>query len=194
MTLAEKGVPCDQVEVNPFAEEVPEGYLELHPFGRVPTLVHDDLALYETAAIIRYIDEAFLGPTLQPSRPRARARMMQIISILDSYGYWPMVRQVFSERVFDVCLGYAADEVQVQVGVEGAMRVLGALESIAQEGDQLNGHDLSLADLHLAPMIAYFIAAPEGKMALARHPKLTTWWEWVSKRESLRKTDPGLPG
>ena len=41
LVLAEKAVAYDQVEVNPFATEVPEAYLALHPFGRVPALVHD---------------------------------------------------------------------------------------------------------------------------------------------------------
>ena len=53
LTLEEKGVAYQQVEVNPFATDVPAAYLALHPFGRVPALVHDGFALYETAAITR---------------------------------------------------------------------------------------------------------------------------------------------
>src|SRR6478735_9346904 len=51
LALAEKGVAYDRVEVNPFVPDVPSAYLALHPFGRVPTLVHDGFALYETGAI-----------------------------------------------------------------------------------------------------------------------------------------------
>ena len=61
LALAEKGVAYDRVEVNPFAADVPAAYLALHPFGRVPTLVHDDFALYETGAITRYLDRSFAG-------------------------------------------------------------------------------------------------------------------------------------
>ena len=75
LTLAEKGVAYDRVEVNPFASDVPAAYLALHPFGRVPTLVHDGFVLYETGAITRYIDRAFPGPPLQPGDARALARM-----------------------------------------------------------------------------------------------------------------------
>ena len=100
LALAEKGVAYDRVEVNPFAPDVPAAYLALHPFGRVPTLVHDDFVLYETGAITRYVDRAFAGPALQPAAPQALARMDQIIGVVDSYGYWPLVRQVFSQRVF----------------------------------------------------------------------------------------------
>ena len=96
LALAEKDVAYDRVEVNPFAPDVPADYLALHPFGRVPALVHDGFALYETAAITRYIDRAFAGPALQPGTAQELARMDQIIAVVDAYGYWPMVRQVFS--------------------------------------------------------------------------------------------------
>lgn len=193
MTLAEKCVSYSHVEANPFANAVPDEYLNLNPFGRVPTLVHKEFVLYETSAITRYIDEAFPGPTLQPLQPRARARMSQIISILDSYGYWPMVRQVFSERVFEARLSKVADEQQILNGIKDSSRVLNALETIAAEGAQLDGLTVSLADFHLAPMIAYFTAAPEGHAMLMRYPKLTEWWNTISQRKSLRETDPGLP-
>ena len=110
MTLAEKGVAWAHVEVDPFADTVPPDYLALNPFGRVPTLVHDGFALYETTAITRYVDGAFGGPSLQPGDVRHRARMNQIIAVADAYGYWPMVRQVFSQRVFNPARGRAADE------------------------------------------------------------------------------------
>lgn len=100
IALAEKELTYENVEIDPFATDVPIEYLTLHPFKRVPVLVDSDFALYETEAITRYIDEAFPGPALQPSEPRQRARMAQIISIIDSYGYVPMVRQVAGERVF----------------------------------------------------------------------------------------------
>ena len=85
LALAEKGVPYERVEVNPFAADMPARYLDLHPFGRVPTLVHDGFALYETQAIARYIDRAFPGAALQPADPKVLARMDQILGIVDSY-------------------------------------------------------------------------------------------------------------
>src|ERR1700753_1784694 len=95
LTLAEKGVAYDRVEVNPFAPDVPAAYLALHPFGRVPALVHDGFARYETAGTPRSCDGAVPGPALQPTEAKALARMDQIIGVVDAYGYWPLVRQVF---------------------------------------------------------------------------------------------------
>jgi glutathione S-transferase len=44
----------------------------LHPFNRVPIFEHGDFTVYETSAIISYIDEAFEGPRLTPPGVRAR--------------------------------------------------------------------------------------------------------------------------
>ncbi|MGO8919313.1 MAG: glutathione S-transferase family protein [Stellaceae bacterium] len=194
VVLAEKGVPYECVEVNPFAADMPKAYLDLHPFRRVPTLVHGAFVLYETNAITRYVDEAFAGPALQPTEPRQRARMAQIISIVDAYGYVPMVRQVAAQSVFRPAIGRATDAAELRAGIEGSHRVLGALEQVAAaDGPVAGGAAWSLADFHFAPMIAYFTAAPEGEQAMAGYGKLLAWWELVRRRSSLRETDPGLP-
>ena len=49
-------------------------HLALHPFNRVPILRHSDFIVYETNAIVAYIDEAFEGESLTPQDPRGRAR------------------------------------------------------------------------------------------------------------------------
>jgi len=193
MALLEKGVAWTHVEVDPFDETIPADYLALNPFGRVPTLVHDGFVLYETTAITRYVDEGFSGPTLQPDAPHDRARMTQIIAILDAYGYWPMVRQVFSPRVFNAARGRVADEAVVAEGLARSHTVLAALEKLVAGGPFAVGARLSLADLHLAAMFAYFAAAPEGAAAIAEHGRLATWWHDARRLKSLVATDPGLP-
>lgn len=193
LALAEKGVAYERVEVNPFAPEVPAAYLAMHPFKRVPVLVHDGFVLYETGAITRYVDETFPGPRLQPEAPRERARLTQIISIVDSYAYWPMVRQVFAHSVFRPRVGEPVDAAAIAQGLEGSARALGALEALAAGGEFLVGRQLSLADLHLAPMIDCFVAAPQSLGVIAGYPKLATWWRAMQRRASLAATDPGLP-
>ena len=193
IVLNEKGVDHRHVEVDPFADEVSEKYLTMHPFGRVPTLEHDRFVIYETTAITRYIDEAFDGALFQPVEVRDRARMTQIISIVDSYAYWPMVRQVFAQRVFWPRLGEQPDENEIQAGLESSSRVLSALETLIEDDGFVVGSSLSLADFHLAPMIAYFVATPEGQAMFATHPRLSNWWASMVTRDSFVDTDPGLP-
>ncbi|MGD9879697.1 MAG: glutathione S-transferase family protein [Reyranella sp.] len=194
LVLAEKGVGYTRVEIDPFALPVSQAYLELHPFGRVPTLVHDGFALYETAAITRYVDRAFGGPALQPAPPRAMARMDQIIAVVDSYGYWPMVRQVFSHGAFRPAAGRPADTNEIQAGLAGSAKVLAALEALAAPDGFLVGDRVSLADFHLGAMVAYLALVPAGAALLRERPRLTAWWDHVSCRPSFAATDPGLPG
>ena len=194
LALAEKDVAYERVEVNPFAPNVPSSYLDLHPFGRVPALTHDGFVLYETAAINRYIDRALPGPPLQPSDARALARMDQIIGVVDAYAYWPLVRQVFVQCVSRPRSGLSADEAEIAQGLVAASRALGALEKLAGDEAFLVGPAISLADLHLGAMIAYFAQAPEGAATLALHPRLATWWRSVATRPSFAATEPALPG
>ena len=193
LALAEKGVAYERVEVNPFAPDVPAAYLALHPFGRVPALVHDGFALYETAAITRYIDRAFPGPALQPTGPRALARMDQIIGVVDAYAYWPLVRQVFSHRVFRPRAGQPGDEAEIAKGLAAAVKVLAALEKLMADDAFLVGPSLSLADLHLGAMLAYFVQAGEGDALVHKHVRLADWWQRLKRRPSFTATDPGLP-
>ena len=59
-------------------------HLALHPFDRVPILQHGDFVLYETSAIVAYLEELFPRPALQPTEPRDRALMNQWISAVNS--------------------------------------------------------------------------------------------------------------
>lgn len=159
----------------------------------MPVLSHGEFDVFETSAIARYVNAAFEGPELMPTEAETLARATQVVSIVDSYGYRPMVQQVFAHRVFRPAVGEVADEAEIIAGIEASHTVLGALNNIAKEGRVLNGHSFTVADCHLAPMIAYFVQAREGAVALSAHKNLADWWATVSQRESLQSTEPGLP-
>lgn len=184
-----KDVEHQTVEVNPFAE-LPENYVMLHPFGRVPVLTHGAFKLFETTAITRYVDRAFDGRPLQPQGAAALARMDQVIAVVDAYAYWPMVRQVSSHAFFRPFLGEQFSREEVDAGLVASRKVLSFLGGIAGEGTVLTAGDITLADCHLAPVMDYFVRAEEGKAALALHPALQRWWDWASGLDFLKATDP----
>lgn len=189
LTLLRKEVEHETIQVDPFAE-LPEHYLTLHPFGRVPALTHGTFELFETSAITRYIDRAFDGPRLQPERASALARMDQVIAVADAYCYWPMVRQVASHAFFRPLFGEPSSREEIELGLAASRTILSFLNRVAGEGEVLTGRDISLADFHLAPMVDYFLRAEEGKQALFRHPALLRWWDRVSGLAILKETDP----
>ncbi len=192
IVLAEKSIDFRFEEINPFAETSAGDLRALHPFGQVPILDDAGFRVYETAAITCYIDARFPAPCLVPTGAEPLARMAQVITIVDAHGYWPMVRQVFAHRVFRPKEGLDADENVIAEGIHGATPVLEALDRIANEGLVLDGETATLADCHLAPMVAAFAAAPEGGAALNAHDALATWWRFWSRRQSMQVTDAGF--
>jgi len=60
----------------------------LHPFGRIPALRDGEAAVWETSAILKYVDESFDGPlTLTPARISDRVVCEQWVSAVNSYLY-----------------------------------------------------------------------------------------------------------
>jgi glutathione S-transferase len=64
LVLAHKEAPYTFHDLEP-AMGSPK-HLALHPFDRVPILQHGDFVLYETSAIVAYLEELFPEPSLQP--------------------------------------------------------------------------------------------------------------------------------
>jgi len=192
-TLHEKGINYNWIEVNPFSGNVDPAYLRKHPFCRVPTLVHGNFVLYETGAITRYVDEAFEGPKLQPDGLKERARANQVMSIVDSYTYWPFVRQVFVHGVMGPRTGRAFDPAEVVRGLEASERTLDALEELIGDNQFCAGSSLSLADIHLAPMLSYFSESDAGEGAINRRGRLKRWFSEICRRKALLETKPMLP-
>ena len=181
MTLAAKGVHYRHESIDIFADTgIPADYLLLHPFGKIPTLQHGRFTLYETIAITRYIDEGFDGPSLQPTDATMRARMMQLMCMSDSYGYRPLVWDVYVERVSNPEEGKPTDEIRVAQALPRAKKYLKAVNEIAQVGLWLLGDKPTLADLYLAPMFGYFLKTPEGQNLLKQLPRLEGWWKHIS--------------
>jgi glutathione S-transferase len=189
LALEEKGIDYELVPVDIFASVgVPPRHLARHPFGKIPAFEHAGLSLYEAGAITRYVDEAFPGPQLQPDDPRGRARMNQIISILDSYAYRTLVWDIYVERVSRRASGGASDEQRIADALPKAEVCLSALSELMGEEPWLAGSAISLADLHAAPMIALFQLAPEGARLLGRDDRLVSWWNRISIRPSFIRT------
>ncbi len=189
LVLEEKGADYLLEPIDIFAEEgVPAGYLKRHPFGKIPAIEHDGFRLYETVAIAQYIDEVLPGPALMPEDPRARARMRQIIAILDSYGYRPFVWDIFVERVRKPQEGAVSDEAVIAQGCVDARTCLKALADLRGEGDLFLGDRPGLADCHAYPMLRYMQLAPEGSALLEEAGWPLRFLEAMDRRPSVAAT------
>lgn len=188
MALIEKGIAYELIEIDVFGGAIPDWYARVHPFKRIPAFEHEGFWLYETAAITRYVDEAFNGPPLIPAEAQGRARVFQVVSIIDSYLYRPLVWDIYAERCA-LTAGASPDEARIAAAVSQVETCFAAIdELILGDGPYILGKQLSLADLYLAPMISLGRHAAEGATLMARHPRLSDWWERMSTRSSLAAT------
>jgi glutathione S-transferase len=195
LALIEKGVGFAFEEIDIFDPAgPPSSYLRRQPFGRIPALLHDGFDLYETAAICRYVDEAFPGRPLQPLTAQGRARVGQIVGLLDAYAYRPMVWDIFVERVRKPQQNRASDEARIAAALVAAERCLNVLESFMGEAPWLAGagEEPSLADLHAAPMLAYLAAPRDGQALVERHPRMLAWLRRMRARPSMQATPSPL--
>lgn len=183
LALAEIGVPYDLVEVDIFAKAgAPASYPERHPFGRIPAFEHDGFRLFETDAIVGYILDFFGDRGLVPAGAKERARMRQIMRIMDNYAYRALVWGIYVEETERGRAGQLrADE------VEQARTCLRVIEDLAADHFLVAGH-ISLADLWAYPMLAYLRLAPTGDALLREAPKLRAWLARMDKRPAAAAT------
>jgi len=191
-TLEEKGAPYRLQTLN-MGEARGEAYRRLHPFSRIPVVQHGDFTLYETQAILRYVDAVTDGPALQPKDPRAAARMNQLMGINDWY-FFPQVGVpvVFQRIVGPVIMGMKPDEAMIAAAQPNAANCTRVINEMLGDQAFLTGEALSLADLQLFPQLDYFGQCPEGR-ALIGGTKLEAWLQRMAARPSMQATLPPEP-
>jgi glutathione S-transferase len=189
LALAEKGVAHELVEI-PFGEHRQEPHVARHPFAKVPAFEHDGFALYETQAILRYIDEGFPATPLQPIELHPFARMNQIMGIVDAYLAPSLVGGVLYPRIVAPLLGLATDEAKVTAALPQVRLCLTEIARLSEGEEFLAGEMLSLADLMAVTPLCYFKKFPEGQAQLAEVPALAAWLGRMEERQSLQVTRP----
>jgi glutathione S-transferase len=191
LALEEKPTAYELVEVAMMqGAHKADPFLKRNPFGKVPAFEHDGLALYETAAIIRYIDRAFIGAKLQPNDVKRLARVDQVIGIIDSYAYGCIIGKLVWQRVVTPMVGGTPDDDVVKEALPQIALCLGEFERILADAPWFGGDSFSLADLHLAPLFAYMTTTPESTELMKPRQRLGAWWQRASARDSMAKTQP----
>jgi glutathione S-transferase len=166
---------------------------KLHPYGKIPAIRHGDFTLYETSAILRYIDEAFDGPPLAPKDAKGRARMEQWISTIQAYCDGPMIRRLVLAYFFPRTADGKPDRAVIDPAAEEARKSIALIDAAVSPGPYLLGADISLADLLLTPIMFYVAQVPEGQAALQACKHLPRTREAMRARKSFQETMPPTP-
>jgi glutathione S-transferase len=188
VTLEEKGARYALNAVAPGSLKTPE-HLTRHPFGRIPALDHGTFRLYETQAIVRYVDRVLPSPSLTPASPQAAARMDQILNVNDWYLFQGVANVIGFQRIVGPRLmGLTADENAIAAAIPKAHTVFDELARQLGESPFFVGGALSLADVVLAPQLDFLRDTPEWERLTAKHENLRAWMDRMNARPSMIST------
>ena len=186
--LEEKRAPYGLVAVMPGTLRSPQ-HLSRHPFGRVPVLEHGDFRLYETQAILRYLDRVLPQPALTPIDPRRAACMDQLMNVNDWYLFHGAANVIGFQRIVGPRLmGLTPDEAVIAAAVPKAQVVLDELGRVLGAHPYLTGETLTLADLLLGPQFDFLAQTPEWAPLSAPHAHLRQWLTRMQARPSFLAT------
>jgi glutathione S-transferase len=166
-------------------EHKQEPYLSRHPFGKIPAVEDDGFGLYETNAVLRYIERIAPEPALIPADLHRATRMDQLLCIVDCYVFRYAAPIAFN-RVIAPLIGRPVDEAAIAAAVPDTRVMLTALEKLHAGHEFFTGDTLTLADIALLPHIDLLNKTPEGKTLLAETPKILGWLDAMRARASVK--------
>jgi len=187
-TLEEKGA---EYRISPVAPGTTksEPHLSRHPFGRIPVLEHDGFMLYETQAILRYLDRVLPGMALTPGDAKSTARMDQVMNICDWYLFQGVASVIGFQRVVAPrLLGLAPDEAAIAGAMPKARIVCTELARLLGSQAYFAGADVTLADLMVAPQLDFLAQTPEWLPLTAGAANLVSWLDRMNARASFKAT------
>lgn len=187
MGLEEKDLGWRLQPLAPGASKGAE-HMARHPFGRVPAVEHGDFQIYETQAVLRYVERIRPKPSLTPADPRQAARMDQIMGVNDWYLFAHVSVPIGFPRVVAPRIGFPADGSQVAEALPRAGVCFGEIARLLGDQPFLAGETLSLADLMVAPQLSLLMECEEGRSLMAPHTALSGWLERMEARPSMMAT------
>ena len=166
-----------------------EQHLARHPFGKVPVLEHGDFKLYETQAILRYLDRVLPTLPLTPADPRDAGRMDQAMNLNDWYLFNGVSSVIgFQRLVGPRLMGLTPDEAAIAEVMPKAEAVFAEIERLLSDRPYFAGTEVSLADTLLGPHVDFFVETPEWAILSASRPSLVAWLARMNVRQSMVET------
>jgi len=168
-------------------------FAALNPRKKVPTIVDDGFALYESAAIVEYLEEAYprSGGALFPADIKARAVARRRIREIDEYVAQRMER-LLDEVLFKPQAEWNADA--IAKSRDKLVAELGQWDQ-ALTGDYFDAGGVGAVDFSLYPLLALTLRMEDKKkpdlaIRAALGSKLKAWMQRIEKLPFFDKTYP----
>src|SRR6059036_2123050 len=180
IALIEKGLAADLIELDMAkgAHRSPD-YLRLNPYGRVPTLEEDGFVLYESTAILGYLEETRPAPPLVPADARGCALVAMHMKLCDIQ----LARQtgiiIFPKRFLPKERWDEAAMAQAKKEIE---KHLAILEAQLAGKSYLAGDRFTLVEVCYAPFVEFF-----PLMEISPPPAVAAWVARMLERPSAKE-------
>ena len=188
IAFIEKGVDYEFVPIGS-TDLQEKDYEQLHPFRKVPALDINGQSLYETSAIMRYIDEAHANEVkLQPSVPLERAYCEQWLSVANSYLYSTAFTGFFFQKVLAPKFGMPTDNELIFASAEKMHSYIKIIATALSKGELGNNPKPMLSDILVGAILAPLQTIEEGRAILAIETSVVNWINDLVKRPSFTST------
>ena len=183
IALLEKKIPHEIVEIDMAAKQhrSPE-YLKLNPYGRVPTLEEDGFVLYESTAILEYLELTRPDPPLVPSDPRGRALASMHVKLCDLELGRHTSTIIFPKRFLPRERWDEKAMAQAKATIEKHLAILDGQLGAKQ---WLVGDRYSMVEVCYTPLVQFL-----DLMEIAPPPTIAAWVERMLSRDSAVQTKP----
>src|ERR1044072_2799861 len=173
IALTEKGVAFERIDID--LANKPDWFLALSPLGKTPVLQVGDIAIFESAVILEYLEETQPKP-LHPANALTRAEHRGWIE--------------FGSAVLNDIAGFyaAADEASFKAKIEQLEQRFARLEERVVAAPWFDGGKFSLVDAVFGPVFRYFdVFDAIGDFGiLTGKPKLARWRAALAARPSVK--------
>eukprot|EP00246_Nothoceros_aenigmaticus_P001255 TRINITY_DN1171_c0_g1_i1.p2 TRINITY_DN1171_c0_g1~~TRINITY_DN1171_c0_g1_i1.p2 ORF type:complete len:218 (+),score=55.86 TRINITY_DN1171_c0_g1_i1:188-841(+) len=189
-TLFEKGVEDAELVIVDLAKgenKKPE-YLKLQPFGVIPVYQDEDVTVFESRAIIRYVAHKFAnqGTALYGKSFKDKALTEQWLEV-ESQNFNPLVSGIVGQIVFAKYKGSETNWDTVKELLAKLEKVLDIYEEHLSKSKYLAGDFFSLADLSHLPYTHYLINVAQKGDGIKSRKHVSAWWDDISSRPSWKK-------
>lgn len=181
IALVEKGIAADEISTDAKARDTDE-YREINPYGRIPALVDGDLVLYESTAILEYLDAKHPEPPLVPREPAGRALAAMHVKLCD-LEFAPHALRIQRPMRFEPKDTW--DLEGMGIARRAIERHYAILERELQGRDFLVGNRFGLPEIAYLPFLHF-----HSLLDVDLPPNIAGWWKRMESRKSAQATIP----
>ena len=188
LVIEELGIPCEKVQLDLKAGDTkkPE-FLKLNPNGKVPLLVHDGVAIWESSAITMYLGETFGVDDKALPRPRPEARRGDEVDRVDERDARRRRRSLRAQHD-ELGAGRAAQREGRRGGEEGHRDAASTSSIKPLDGRQFLTGEYTLADTHVNSFVDWL---RHMQIDFAAFERVNAWSKRCTARPAYAKVMGG---